>query len=84
MDGLAQQMAGPGMGQQMPTVEEIIQLLMEGIDPQELIEMGIPEELLMQALQVLEQSGAQAGGQAPGPAIPMGTPDAGLAQTMVA
>ena len=80
MNGLAQQMAGQGggMGQVMPTVEEIIQLLMEGVDPQKLLEMGIPEELLMQALQVLEQqAGAAAGGQPQGP--PAG---AGLAQAI--
>ena len=53
-----------GQGQQqrqgkMPSVEEVIALLMQGVDPQKLIEMGIPQELIMQAIQVLEQQLAQ-------------------------
>lgn len=66
MDGLAQQMAGQGRGMQqqqggrrMPTLEEVIQLLVQGADPQELLAMGISGELLMQALQVIEQQMAQ-------------------------
>ena len=55
---------GRGQGQQqrqgkMPSVEEVIALLMQGVDPQKLIEMGIPQELIMQAIQVLEQQLAQ-------------------------
>lgn len=58
MEGLAQQMAQPAMQQPqqgMPTVEEIIQLLMEGMDPQQMVEMGVPPELIMQAIEILEQ-----------------------------
>lgn len=69
MDGLAAQMSGQptaqprqmgrGSGQPqqggLPSVEEVIALLMQGVDPQKLIEMGIPQELIMQAIQVLEQ-----------------------------
>jgi hypothetical protein len=80
MVGLAEQMANPiasGM-QQMPTVEEVIQLLMEGMDPQQLLEMGVPEELLMQALQILEQQMQQQ------PSQPQQQPQQqpGLAQAM--
>ena len=55
---------GRGQGQQqrqgkMPSVEEVITLLMQGVDPQKLIEMGVPQELIMQAIQVLEQQLAQ-------------------------
>lgn len=54
--GLAQQMAQPAPEQQgMPTVEQIIQMLMQGTDPQELVDAGVPPELVMQAIQVLEQ-----------------------------
>lgn len=57
MEGLAQQMvqqpAGdPGAG---VTVEQVIQMLMQGIDPEELVKQGIPPELIMQAIQVIEQ-----------------------------
>lgn len=71
MDGLAAQMgvqptapqqigrqAGE-QGQRMPSVEEVIALLMQGVDPQKLIEMGVPQGLIMQAIQVLEQQLAQ-------------------------
>ena len=89
MDGLAQQMAGPAAGgtNQMPTVEEIIQLLMEGATPEELVQAGIPQELIMQAIQILEQQLAQqAPQQAPQQLPPQAqgpTGEAGLAQTMV-
>lgn len=56
MEGLAQQMAqpaaDPGAG---VTVEQIIQLLMQGVDPEELVQQGISPELIMQAIQVIEQ-----------------------------
>jgi hypothetical protein len=58
MEGLAQQMAQPAAGQQpegMPTIEQIIQMLMQGVDPEEMIQMGIPPELIMQAIEILEQ-----------------------------
>ena len=58
MAGLAQQMAestsgGPGMG--LPSVDEVVALLMQGIDPQQLIDQGVPPELIMEAVAMLEQ-----------------------------
>jgi hypothetical protein len=62
MEGLAQQMAGQPAQKQnaqgMPTVEQIIEMLLQGADPDELVQMGIPPELLMQAIEVLEQQAA--------------------------
>lgn len=61
MDGLAAQMAMPPqeMGGSMqgavPTVEEIVALLMQGIPPEKIIEMGVPPEMLMEAVALLEQ-----------------------------
>lgn len=59
MEGLAQTMAQgqPAASEQegMPTVEQVIQMLMEGMDPEEMVKMGIPPELVMQAIQVIEQ-----------------------------
>lgn len=49
---------------QLPTVEEVVQLLRDGAAPEQLEDMGIPAELIMQAIQVLEQQMAQQG-QAP-------------------
>ena len=89
MDGLAASMAGPtAQGQRMPTVEEVAALLMQGVDPQELLNAGIPEELIVQAITLLEQQlAAQQGAPmqpAPGPSIPAGQEMAGggLAQAM--
>lgn len=58
MEGLAQSMAQPAqpnMQGAMPTVEQIVALLMQGIDPQKLVEQGIPPEMVMEAIQLLEQ-----------------------------
>ena len=88
MEGLAQQMAGQapqgmqpqqapqGQPQQgMPTVEQIVELLMQGIDPEELVAQGVPPELIMEAIAIIEQ---QMAGQQQQQA-PM-DPNAGLAQ----
>jgi hypothetical protein len=59
MDGLAgsmmEQPQQGGMQGAMPSVEEIVALLMQGIDPQKLVEQGIPPELVMQAVEMLQQ-----------------------------
>jgi hypothetical protein len=85
----AQGMGGPppqGGAMQSPQggdeeiISQIVQLLLDGVDPQELLENGVPQELLEQAMQIaLEKSGGapQGASQAPqGPAT-----DAGLAAT---
>lgn len=63
--GLAGMSAGQSQGQmpqgpdqQLPTVEEVIDMLLQGAKPEELIQMGIPEELIMQAMQMLQQQSA--------------------------
>lgn len=63
--GLAGMSAGqmPGQmpqesGQQIPTVEEVIDMLLQGAKPEELVQMGIPEELIMQAMQMLQKQSA--------------------------
>lgn len=73
-DGLAYQMAQPNPVEGIPGIEEVIQLLIDGANPEELLQMGIPEEVIMQAMQVLEQ---QLASQSQEPAT-----EAGLAQTM--
>lgn len=63
MDGLAQQMAQPTqqMGPQaneqemMAMMEQIIELLMQGVDPEELVKQGVPPEIIIQAIQLIEQ-----------------------------
>jgi hypothetical protein len=60
--GLAQQAAAQGaggMGQQMPTVEEIAALLAQGITPEELMAAGVPQQLIEQAMGMLQQMSQQ-------------------------
>lgn len=52
---------------QMIPIQELVELLKQGITPQELVQNGVPMELVDQALAVLQQE-VQAGQQ--GPAIP--------------
>ena len=70
MDGLASQMA-------MPSVEEIMALLMQGIPPEKLLEQGVPQELIAQAVQMLQQ---QMAAQQQAPIDPASN---GLAQGLV-
>jgi hypothetical protein len=56
--GLAQQMAGPqqGMGQQgagQPTIEQVMQMLAQGASPEELVQMGVPPEMVQAAIEAL-------------------------------
>ena len=63
-------------------VEEIAAALMQGIDPQELLNAGVPEELIMQAIALIEQQAAsQQAAQPMPPATPAGQ-EIGLAQSM--
>jgi hypothetical protein len=52
---------------QMPTVEQIAQALMQGATPEQLLQAGVPRELIEQAIALLQQAMAeqQAGGQPP-------------------
>lgn len=52
-------------GGQLPSVDEVVQLLMEGVAPEELEQQGIPPELIMQAIQIIEQQMSQQEQQAP-------------------
>jgi len=62
--GLAQQAAAQGaggMGQQMPSVEELVELLLQGITPEELVNAGVPQQLVEQAMAMAQQMAAQQG-----------------------
>lgn len=50
--GLAAQL---GNTQPMRDVDQIVEMLMKGVSPEELIERGIPSELVDQAMQVVAQ-----------------------------
>ena len=77
MEGLAQQMAGSAPQQaDMKMLEQIMQMLLEGVDPEQLVQQGIPPEVIMAAIDMLEQQLAQEGQQQAAQAAP-----AGLAQS---
>lgn len=59
--GLAQQAAAQGtggLGQQMPRAQEIAQLLLQGITPEELVAAGVPMQLIEQAIAIAQQMAA--------------------------
>ncbi len=60
MDGLGQLIGTQQPQQEVgATIEDVVRLLQEGVPPQQLMAMGIPEEMIMQAAQLLEQQIAQ-------------------------
>lgn len=78
--GLAQTMGGMQQGMQdnpQALVQEVVQMLMQGVSPDEIVAQGVPMEIVRQAVEiVLAQEQQMATTQAP-PAT-----DAGLAMTM--
>ena len=76
--GLAAQ-AGQGQGQDaaMQAISQIIELLMQGVTVEELLRQGVPQELVMQAVEMMKAQQAQQQQMAPAPQDP------GLAQRMV-
>ena len=63
--GLAQSAAG------MSSIKDVAMMLMQGMAPEELIKRGVPQELVMAALQMLKQQ------------MPPRDSEAGLANTAV-
>ena len=76
--GLAAQ-AGQGQGQDaaIQAISQIVELLMQGITPEELLQQGVPQELVMKAIEIVKAQQAQQQQMAPVPQDP------GLAQRMV-
>lgn len=50
--GLAQSVQG------MPSVKDVAMMLMQGMAPEELIKKGVPQEIVMAALEMLKQQRA--------------------------
>lgn len=91
-EGLAEQMMMAQQGSEVPQgaagmggqgdqalVEQIVQLLLDGVDPEELLQNGVPQDLLEQAMQIVLQQTGGGGPQEPMMVEPM--TDAGLAAT---
>lgn len=49
LGGLAQK------SQRQPTPQEVVELLKQGVRPEELLKYGIPQELIQAAMQMLQQ-----------------------------
>lgn len=85
MEGLASSMAGNSVSAQPQNSQEdmlrqIIELLLQGTSPEELLQKGVPEELLIQAIEIIEQQMAsEQGGQA---MQPQSGQSQGLAESM--
>ena len=66
--GLAAQMgqqsgaSAAGSGGQMPSVEELAQLLLSGITPQQLIDAGVPAQLVEEAVAMAQAMSQTAAG----------------------
>ena len=74
--GLAAQ-AGQGQDASLQAISQIVELLMQGVTPDALIKQGVPQELVMKAIEMLKAQQAQQQQMAPQPQDP------GLAQRMV-
>lgn len=61
MNGLAAESA---QQTQQVSVEQVLEMLMQGADPEQLLKQGIPMEIIEQALQIIMQQ-QQQGQQAP-------------------
>ena len=74
--GLAAQ-AGQEQDASMQAVAQIVELLMQGITPEELLQQGVPQELVMKAIEMVKAQQAQQQQMAPQ------QQDPGLAQRMI-
>lgn len=75
--GLAAQ-AGQGQDQATMAVQQIVELLMQGVTPEELLQQGVPHELVMKAIAMVKAQQSQQQQMAP-----QQQQDTGLAQRMV-
>ena len=66
-NGLALQMVQQEMGNTIPmTLEQVVEALLNGADPEELLRQGVPVELLKQAAElILSQSQSNSSTQTP-------------------
>lgn len=58
--GLAEQAVGRTQPSMEEVLQEVIRMLEQGTTPEQLLEMGVPQELLEQALMMLQQGQKQA------------------------
>ena len=76
--GLAAQ-AGQGQDAAMQAISQIVELLMQGVTVEELLRQGVPQELVMKAIEMMKAQQQQQQQQQMAPA----PQDPGLAQRMI-
>lgn len=79
--GLAGQMAAQGTAE--IRVQEVAQMLQQGVPPEELLKQGVPMEVIEQAVQMLMQMEQQAQGTQMDSRQQMQAPREGLGAAMV-
>ena len=67
--GLAAQGAGQGMG---ITVEQVVEMLMAGTTPEELMAQGVAPEMIEKAIAILEEQATLGQAQMPGKQVGIG------------
>jgi len=59
--GLSASGAGNNEAKMQELIEQVVQMLQQGTSPEELLQMGVPEEIIQYALEMLEQSANESG-----------------------
>ena len=77
--GLAQQGVQQGQEAQKEMVMQVVQLLMQGVTPDELIQKGVPKEIIQMAMQMVQQQ-QQMQAQPQGQPVPEGLAGSQMAQ----
>ncbi len=57
----AQQPQQPDQAQIEELLRKVIELLSQGVPPEELVKAGVPEEIIQQAMQIMQQQGMAPG-----------------------
>lgn len=55
--GLSQMQQTTSKNVQTEALQQVVQMIMQGVTPKQLLDMGVPEEVLAQALQMVDQMG---------------------------
>lgn len=40
-------------------IQQVVQMIMQGVTPEQLLDMGVPKEVIVQALQMVDQIGSR-------------------------
>lgn len=57
--GLSQMQQQADTQEQPEAIQQVVQMIMQGVTPEQLLDMGVPKEVIVQALQMVDQIGTQ-------------------------